>query len=425
MCLKFKITDEEIDFVCNGFVDWVENYERFYYQHDAGHMSACPVTIHALLHIADSIKTCGPVWCYWAFPMERYCNRLKPAIRNRRTPYTSIDQYVLEDAQLTQIKAIYALIERPANGSIREPLLIEEWGKVQRVDSEAGDTIHSSGLIQPTADCRDTTFVRYVMLVDRFAHMRRRKPKLELQTSYGQLEHLYLITFACSDTRVDPQKPIILAAIRNCKIKDPGPTDLEGLDIHLYNATGSLNLIDITSVQVLVGRVEYSVDGGGWAIIDRSGSLARAEWDPTGDDEPECLISEAAIPAAVINGFHQQQFVHFACHGTLEAGKPFEAGFELYGVTEESIVDEVLHLAAAVQYCGFRSVVGTMWAMVDEDGRDLAEHFYKALFSNSRRVRGVLYFERSAKALRVAVKKLRRKKRITLERWVNFVHYGA
>jgi len=91
-------------------------------------------------------------------------------------------------------------------------------------------------------------------------------------------------------------------------------------------------------------------------------------------------------------------------------------------VTDGSIVDEGLHLAAAVQYCGFRSVVGTMWAMVDEDGRDLAVNFYKALFSNSR---GMPHHERSAKALRFAVKKLRRKKRITLERWVNFVHYGA
>ncbi|KAH9034030.1 hypothetical protein EDB83DRAFT_2417263, partial [Lactarius deliciosus] len=54
--------------------------------------------------------------------------------------------------------------------------------------------------------------------------------------------------------------------------------------------------------------------------------------------------------------------------------------------------------------CGFKSVVGTMWAMVDEDGRDLAEHFYKALFSTtSRRDQGVPYHERSAKALRFAV----------------------
>jgi CHAT domain-containing protein len=110
------------------------------------------------------------------------------------------------------------------------------------------------------------------------------------------------------------------------------------------------------------------------------------------------LISEAATPATVIDGFHHNRFVHFACHGTLEAGKPFEAGFELHGdarltlleivrahlptaefaflaachtaeVTEGSAIDEGLHLAAAVQYCGFRSVVGTMWAMrIQMDG---------------------------------------------------------
>ncbi len=74
-------------------------------------MSACPVTIHALLHIADSIKICGPVWCYWAFPMERYCNRLKPAIKNQRFPYACINWYALEDAQLTQIKAIYNIAD--------------------------------------------------------------------------------------------------------------------------------------------------------------------------------------------------------------------------------------------------------------------------------------------------------------------------
>jgi CHAT domain-containing protein len=172
------------------------------------------------------------------------------------------------------------------------------------------------------------------------------------------------------------------------------------------------------------------------------------------DTKVTSLIAEAATPTAVINGFHHHQFVHLACHGTLEAGKPFEAGFELYGgarltlleivrshiptaefaflsachtaeVTEGSVMDEGLHLAAAVQYCGFRSVVGTMWAMVDEDGRELAENFYKVLFSNARRDQGIPYHERSAKALRSAVKKLRRKRRISLERWVNFVHYGA
>ena len=172
------------------------------------------------------------------------------------------------------------------------------------------------------------------------------------------------------------------------------------------------------------------------------------------DTEVTSLISETATPTTVIEGFHHHRFVHFACHGTLEANNPFEAGFELDGgerltileivrshlstaefaflsachtaeVTEGSIVDEGLHLAAAVQYSGFRSVVGTMWAMVDEDGRDLAANFYKALFSPLRQDQAIPHHERSAKALRFAVKKLRRKKRITLERWVNFLHYGA
>ncbi|KAH9057542.1 CHAT domain-containing protein [Lactarius vividus] len=175
------------------------------------------------------------------------------------------------------------------------------------------------------------------------------------------------------------------------------------------------------------------------------------------DTEVESLISEAATPAAVIDGFRHHRFVHLACHGTLKAGKPFEAGFELYGGkrltlleivrsdlstaefaflsachtaegTEMSIIDEILHLAAAVQYCGFRSVVGTMWGMVDDDGQELTKYYYKALFSNSKREQGVPYYERSAKALWVAVRKLRKKfrgKKLTLERWVNFVHYGA
>ena len=94
-------------------------------------------------------------------------------------------------------------------------------------------------------------------------------------------------------------------------------------------------------------------------------------------------------------------------------------------LTEGSSADEGLHLAAAMQYCGFRSVVGTMWAMANEDGPDVAKYFYQSIFPKSEQGEPVAYYKRSAGALRGAVKKLRRKRGITLERWVNFVHYGA
>jgi hypothetical protein len=165
------------------------------------------------------------------------------------------------------------------------------------------------------------------------------------------------------------------------------------------------------------------------------------------------LISAMATPETVVEGLRDHRFTHFVCHGLLETGKPFDASLELHKanltllaivrsqllaaefaflsachtaeLTEGSFSDEGLHLSAAMQYCGFRSVVGTMWAMADTDGADLSKQFYKTIFSDKVDQNGVPYHERSACALQIAVQKLRKKRGMTLERWVNFVHYGA
>jgi len=64
-----------------------------------------------------------------------------------------------------------------------------------------------------------------------------------------------------------------------------------------------------------------------------------------------------------------------------------------------------------------------MWAMADTDGQGLARDFYSSVFSDT--TQGERYYKRTAKALRDAVVKLRRKRNTTLERWVKYVHYGA
>ena len=169
------------------------------------------------------------------------------------------------------------------------------------------------------------------------------------------------------------------------------------------------------------------------------------------------LSSETANPSTVLEHLRDHRFIHIVSHGILEPGKPFDASFELYGgrrlslldivrsrlpeadfaflsacrtaeLTEDSITDEGIHLTAAMQYCGFRSVAGTMWELLDIDGEVIAKKFYKRVFSD--RQQGVRYYERTAEALRDAVIHLREKKQrretpMTLERWVNFVHYGA
>jgi len=113
------------------------------------------------------------------------------------------------------------------------------------------------------------------------------------------------------------------------------------------------------------------------------------------------LISVRATPTVVLEWLQDHWFVHIVCHGILEQGKPFNSSFELYKgnqlilldiiwswlpnggfvflaachmaeLTDRSLSDKVLHLTAAMQYCGFQSVVGMMWAMADMDGPYMA-----------------------------------------------------
>ncbi|KAI0256881.1 TPR-like protein [Lactifluus subvellereus] len=163
------------------------------------------------------------------------------------------------------------------------------------------------------------------------------------------------------------------------------------------------------------------------------------------------VADKASTPEEVIAGLPTHPWVHFACHGVLKPGRPFESSFLLQHntylsllriakvhlpmaelaflaachtaeLTEGDTPDEVLHLTAAMQFSGFRSVIGTMWAMADEDGQELSEYFYRKMFSADAQVAS---YEESARALRHAIRKLRAEKRVSLERWVNFVHYGA
>ncbi|KAF7358560.1 hypothetical protein MSAN_01194200 [Mycena sanguinolenta] len=325
LCMQFEISADEIETIRTGFIAWVKTYESLYFQNDVDRMSVCPLTIHTLLHIADGIQFCGPVWCYWA----RYCGSIQPGIRSRRFPWASIDRYVLEIAQFTQTKSWYNVVDELAlrathgniQGSLSDPsypscmLLplkspqrpdanqirtiaaalstrtgatmtqvtaalrrasIEEWGKVRRIDSDAGDTMRSCSLGIVAEDARDATYVRYEMLVDQNTRYRNRPEHFELETFYGQLTHIYRVHLpdACPSLHTEGPTTYILAAIRSCTLK-PDDKELAGLDIHFYSLHGGLDVIDITTVQSLVGRVKRT---DAWAIIDRSGALARAEW---------------------------------------------------------------------------------------------------------------------------------------------------
>ncbi|EIN05203.1 hypothetical protein PUNSTDRAFT_137885 [Punctularia strigosozonata HHB-11173 SS5] len=64
--------------------------------------------------------------------------------------------------------------------------------------------------------------------------------------------------------------------------------------------------------------------------------------------------------------------LHLACHAAQHKRNPIESGFYL--------PDETVHLAAAMLFTGFRSVVGTMWQMLDAHGPEESKQVYGPLF---------------------------------------------
>ncbi|KAJ7234807.1 hypothetical protein C8J57DRAFT_1574508 [Mycena rebaudengoi] len=325
LCLQFEISQDDIASIREGFQKWVVEYEKLYYQYTPDRLSLCPLTIHGLLHIADGIDWAGPVWAYWAFPMERFWGLLQPAIKSRRFPYPSIDNHVVATAQLSIIKLQYNLgqvlslqapkpdvplnsfahpsyptcillpphkisaplpaglaakivqslstrFEKPAN-IIRQhfdPETVDQWGKVERL--QGGDKMLTSALMHSTEDRRDATYVRYSQLVDIHANRRNVKPEYEPRSFYGQLQHIFVVNVAAAAALgLESDETLFLAAIRNCKIDCAN-----SLDMHYYRNAGRLEVVDMTCVQCLVGRVKTKVKGVDmWAIIDRSGTLAR------------------------------------------------------------------------------------------------------------------------------------------------------
>jgi CHAT domain-containing protein len=164
------------------------------------------------------------------------------------------------------------------------------------------------------------------------------------------------------------------------------------------------------------------------------------------------LVFGNATREAVLNGLQKHRLAHFACGSHRESGKPFDTALELDGGDRLALLDivrsrvpaaelavlaaggtaelvdgtdfvEGLHLTAAMQYYGFGSVVGTMWDLGDGGAEDLSLGFYNHMLSGGAEDKALLT-ERSAMALQYTVQKLR-EKRVTLQRWANWVHYGV
>jgi CHAT domain-containing protein len=159
------------------------------------------------------------------------------------------------------------------------------------------------------------------------------------------------------------------------------------------------------------------------------------------------LQDNLATVQGALDALNHNQWLHLACHGMPNQTQPFESSFTMRDgplmikdiirsdwqnpefaflsachttVGGKKSPDESIHLAAAMQFSGFRSVVGSMWSVDDEVAQEVVSTFYDNLVNDS----GRLDCTRAAVALHKAVKKLRRNN-VPLEQQIVFVHIGV
>ena len=158
----------------------------------------------------------------------------------------------------------------------------------------------------------------------------------------------------------------------------------------------------------------------------------------------EIVTGDAATIEDAVQAFREHRWVHVACHGAQHAKRPFESWFamadgkltllriirERYTNSEFAFLsachtaagdvstpDEVLHLAAGMQFAGFSGVIGTLWRVDDAVTHQVVTRFYKEMFKQP-----AIGFEHAAIALNAAV--VATANEVSLEKRIVFVHIG-
>ena len=156
------------------------------------------------------------------------------------------------------------------------------------------------------------------------------------------------------------------------------------------------------------------------------------------------IDGEESCTSRVVEELGKHEWVHLACHGLPNRKQPFESAFALHDghftiqriigcdlknpefaylsachttVGDEDSPDEAIHLASAMQFIGFRSVIGTMWAVDDGETNKITSTFYKHMVDES----GRLDHTRAAFALNKTMKSVD----IPFDQRILYIHLGA
>lgn len=111
------------------------------------------------------------------------------------------------------------------------------------------------------------------MLRDKYEHIPSRKPEFVPTEYFGQLCKILVAELpARIISSITEPKTVVLAIISPREVTTETPLRIP---YYTETITAAPRAVDMNTVMCLVGRIK---DRGRWAIVDRSGDLARAEF---------------------------------------------------------------------------------------------------------------------------------------------------
>ncbi|KAG1773740.1 CHAT domain-containing protein [Suillus placidus] len=161
------------------------------------------------------------------------------------------------------------------------------------------------------------------------------------------------------------------------------------------------------------------------------------------------ISGDAATRAGALEALQENTWVHLACHGKQDPAQPYDSHFVMKdehltlldimdkdiphaefaflsachtAVGDEETPDEVIHLAAGLQFSGFKSVVGTLWEVDDAVAKHVVKAFYTNMFEDLKDG-GAMECTRAAWALNRATHAV--KTIVPLEQRMVFIHIGV
>ncbi|TEB31131.1 hypothetical protein FA13DRAFT_1774504 [Coprinellus micaceus] len=171
--------------------------------------------------------------------------------------------------------------------------------------------------------------------------------------------------------------------------------------------------------------------------------------------KPLILEGDDVAPDECLDHMERYSSIHLACHGVQDISDPLRSRFLFHkgplplsaimqknlpnadlaylsacqtSTGQETLADEVVHLAAGMLAAGYRRVVSTMWEIGDGNASQVAREFYQYLWKHRPEGSGSRFDgSLSAYALHHATQELRGRLDNTdrsLLAWMPFVHYG-